>query len=435
MTFLLKDNNRLFGVILLALLCLHLAVAWPGILSPDSIGQYAMAKSGVYSDHHPALMSFVWRYLDRILEGSGLMLALHLVMLYTGLWYFIRAVSARTVNHARWLCLALALIPFFPGVLVYSLMIWKDVGFAYAYLLCAGLLTHAWVTQKRLSLLKSVLFFAVLLYGSAVKFQGQYIAPWMLLWWSITSVVSWKAKAIRFVTSVCVFYAALFGVQKTLVPNAQQNHSWQYVKLYDLAALSVYKHTPLIPEFTKKFNYTDEQLFTLFNHNSVDSLVYGEQAILRMGITESERDEILSIWRREVIKLPHVYLIHRIKNLAYALLSTPGYQEILGALGDTYKNPLVKLSARTFGYLFLAHALYALLTLIYMVLGVRFWSSSLWAAPLVFINMCSLTMMGVLLIFSMAGTPRYTYIMMCLCQVSHVMAYAVWRDKSMTTGS
>src|SRR5581483_833197 len=62
---------------------------WPGVMSLDASSQYAVAISGEYSDHHPPLMSFLWRYLDYIYHGPAPMFIFHLSMLYMAAAIFI----------------------------------------------------------------------------------------------------------------------------------------------------------------------------------------------------------------------------------------------------------------------------------------------------------------------------------------------------------
>ena len=81
---------------------------WPGIISPDAIGQYAIAHSGLYTDHHPPLMSFVWHYLDLIYPGPGMLLLLHLLMLYTAAAIFIYIFRA---SYFKWWYAILPIVP------------------------------------------------------------------------------------------------------------------------------------------------------------------------------------------------------------------------------------------------------------------------------------------------------------------------------------
>jgi hypothetical protein len=69
---------------LVALLAaLQLLIFWPGVVTPDSLSQYAQALSGHYEDWHPPVMAFLWRQLTRLAPGQAPFLVM-LVLLYWG---------------------------------------------------------------------------------------------------------------------------------------------------------------------------------------------------------------------------------------------------------------------------------------------------------------------------------------------------------------
>ena len=123
---------------------LHLSLVWPGFWSGDTYGQYAMALTGVYTDHHPPMMSWLWGYLNQLLPGSGLLLILHFTWLYTAVFYLMKSFEPRPI---RLIYLALPLIP---QILLYAACMWKDVGFAFSFLYCAAYLGFLTMHQRRL---------------------------------------------------------------------------------------------------------------------------------------------------------------------------------------------------------------------------------------------------------------------------------------------
>src|SRR5258708_7528872 len=126
--------------ILLGLLfVVSLIALWPGVMSPDASHQYAAAVAGIYTDHHPPAMSFLWRYLDRLYPGPGLMFSFHLTMLYSAAAIFIYI-----FRHSlfKWWY---AIYPVIPNIVAYSSLIVKDTGFTYAYLLAGAILAFLMV--------------------------------------------------------------------------------------------------------------------------------------------------------------------------------------------------------------------------------------------------------------------------------------------------
>lgn len=417
---------------------LHLLLMWPGILSSDSQVQYAMAISGVYSDHHPPLMSFVWRYLDRIISGSGLMFLLHLSLLYGAIFYLIKS-----INNFRYRFILL-LFPLIPQIFFYSNMIWKDVGFAFSFLLVATYLGY--VTSKRQQLInykswyKIVILLIILLYGTAIKFQARYCAPVLLIWMAYICA-NYSLYTKKFIKYLCIlilgFYFALYSVNYNLISNIQKSHSWQNVKLYDLAAISVAINQDLFPIFVKNNNFTMIELTTKFNRKPldrfkyymVDDLIFGSDAILKIGVNEQERQQLYISWVKAVFQHPIIYFKHRINNMLSMLLYHPGFKYINKILGDDF----VVLSSicNVLVYLIMANLIPAIICAIYFIFGIYILykkNNNPAAVSLICFNAIGLIILMALFFCSMAGTPRYTYIMICMVHASHVFAYSCYKD-------
>ncbi len=259
------DSGRLLLILLGLMGFLQLYVMWPGILTSDSQVQYAQAIAGAYSDHHPPLMSFVWRYLDKIIPGPGLMFGLHLSLLYAAIAFYMR--SFRSFK-ARFLWL---LLPLVPHVFIFSNLILKDVGFAFSFLLCAAYLSYCAAEHKKLLFYGMVALGVILLYGTALKFQAYYCAPIVLAWMAYARVqdgVHSKKFMLYFVGLVLVFYSCLHGINHMLVPDAQKNHAWQYVKIYDLAGISARTKASHFPTFSKLPNFSMESFLQQFDNRN-----------------------------------------------------------------------------------------------------------------------------------------------------------------------
>jgi hypothetical protein len=64
---------------------LALIFYWPGNVSSDLIGVWLDATNAAITAPHGLLMSFVWRWLELLLPGPGLMLAVQLAMFWSAL--------------------------------------------------------------------------------------------------------------------------------------------------------------------------------------------------------------------------------------------------------------------------------------------------------------------------------------------------------------
>lgn len=100
---------------------LFLAWGYPGFLSTDSQNQLMEARTGVFSDAHPPLMSAIWRVLDMIVSGPILMLLLQGALLLGGLFVILKRFFT-----PRGAAIAACGILLFPPVLAPMAVIWKD---------------------------------------------------------------------------------------------------------------------------------------------------------------------------------------------------------------------------------------------------------------------------------------------------------------------
>jgi len=330
-------------VVLFLLLCAHIALFWPGIMTPDSQTQYAMAIQGVYSDHHPFMMSWLWRQLDLfVYPGSGIMLVVHLCVLYVGTYFFSKA-----WKPYGWAAL---FIPFIPGVLAYSGMIWKDVGMAFCYFCVAGYLSMITVQQRRLTWGALLMALSILVYGTAIKFQGMYLAPLVLVW--IGLVRSEYRFGLRFLGQMACVSSLFYGLMALVMafsPPVKQDHSWQYVKIFDLAALSVANQEDLFPLHTKTEHFSLPAVNERFSSRAVDELCFPLKGngfpLLQKTFDPEEMNVLWHTWAKETVHHPMDYSLHRFKVLGYSLGGCVGCERIQGFLSlsqGTWGDTVVK---------------------------------------------------------------------------------------------
>lgn len=418
-------------LLLLLLFLLHLYFAWPGQMGADSVAQYGEAMQGVYSDHHPPLMAFVWRFLARIHEGPGLMLLLNLSLLYGGIFFLIRSVVNKKNQYL------LLLVPLIPNVLIYSFYVWKDVSYAFSFLFVSCYLAYITLNKRPLSLPALLLLLPILLYGAAVKFQAQYLAVFTLLW-LVLAFNNYKLNykmLVKFLVISGVFYYSLISINNYLVPNQQKSNSWQFVKMYDIAAISVATHKPLLPDFIKLSGYSEQEMLLRFNHKAVDSLIYGDcgrKPILQKTSDKAQQEKLLAIWKDSLLSHPFYYLQHRLFNAGYLLFDRAGFEVVRDFFQEIgiYKYKVAHMIIGGLAYPLLMHVIPIMLAFIYF--GFAFYCliirvSRENAISLLFFNVIAVGMFLILFIFSMAGIPRYTYISVCMVHASHLFAYQCFK--------
>lgn len=95
--------------------------AYPGFMSYDSVLQLQEARSGVFTDWHPAVMAELWRWCDRIVEGPLLMLLIQTICFVAGLFLVLRKLLPNLAAS-----IVTVVILLFPPVSTTMAVIWKD---------------------------------------------------------------------------------------------------------------------------------------------------------------------------------------------------------------------------------------------------------------------------------------------------------------------
>lgn len=296
---------------------LTLFIWWPGHMAPDSIYQFQQAKTGIFCDSNPPIMAFVWRILLYVLPGSSGILLMHLILLFGSVLLCMCA----TQKVSR---LLYVIYPLLPPIFLYAGMIWKDVSFAYAYLFCFAIIMYYTLRQKQPGVLIATLFFTVLFYGMAVKFQGKFIAlPILIGFVSLVIRSKWYG-----IFSALISYAVLIGLitlfNNTIVKQDGISNHWKFVKIYDLAGISILKNKPLFPAYIMKYPlFSFEAIQQKFNYERVDDIVFFAGSPIPREETYQDRKDLLDMWQHVVIRHPLAYIQHRFHNWWRILCAKP----------------------------------------------------------------------------------------------------------------
>lgn len=421
--------------ILATLFAFTLLAAWPGFMNPDSITQYAQAKLGLYSDHHPPLMSFIWHYLDHIYTGPGLMFLLQLSVFYAGIAILMVTLD-KIIGTKKWLVLLLVLIPIYPQVLIYAITVVKDIQFALFFLFACSLLGYYTISKKAVPRSSIVVILLALIYGAAVKYQGQFCAIIPAIWLGCLLVKkrkTWK-KLLGGIAIYALILCSIAAINNILVFERSKSFSWQCVKLYDLAAMSIDLNRDLIPPYNKSAFYSFKQLKGNFGYPSIDSCVYVKNSILRVTRDPSRMNILYKTWLVNVVSHPVAYAKHRFINLSYTLFDRPGFIYVEPYLNkiplDTWKYRAAYEITSTLFYAFMSHFPVVVLGVFYFILSIVGWRHSKAAPVLLGFSSITLLMVGILFFMSMAGTPRYTYISIIMIHSMHAFAYICYKDTS-----
>ncbi len=222
------------AMVCLVLGLLALIVSYPGSLGWDATVQWYDARNAALTSHHPPFMAFVWHWLDRILPGPGLMLALQVAVFWVAVALLVRATGG---TRGFVVCAAVGLAVQ-PVVLAYMGLVEKNV-LAGNLALAAVAALIGFPAAARPFRVAVVAFMLVALAG-LVRFQF-----WALLLPMLVHVLAHRPRigpgrmataAGALAVALVVIAAAQVIMPRTMLVTPSNDRNWRQVMLFDLGA-------------------------------------------------------------------------------------------------------------------------------------------------------------------------------------------------------
>ena len=420
-----EKQNLLFGLVLFCVFFGVVFFLWPGTIRPDTLSQLSQAKSGIYNDANPPVMAMFWHFLYVLLPGSGLMFLTHMVLLYLTL--LLCGIIFKPL-HLKWFY---AVIFFWPQVFFSAQFVSKDIAFAFSFLMVASVLAFYTTKKEPMPWFVALVLFVLLFYGTGVKYQARFVLPIYAFWF--VSCLRPQDSMKNLLIKATIVFSLVFGATQAVqhLTNVRQTHFWQWVKLFDLAAISLKEKKDLIPAFNKQDAQGDfmAELAKRFNPERVNEIGSDPkiEPLLRLGENDRERDQLWDAWFNAVKTYPLSYLKHRLRLLVLILKKSP-----IKGLGESSQRGEVfpSLAQRVIefgegkGFLQIVKALtpfiyYLPMMIFYTFFGAVYARQTAFAKVLFLLNGSGLFLMLALVPFSMASDVRYLYFTMCSFHFSH----------------
>lgn len=178
-------------------------IFYPGLLSPDSIGQYTQAQTGIFDDANPPLMSLVLRLFIKLGGGIGTLIFLQCLAALFGLRSIIslsirlfsgQSVSKQTAGLIAAAFTLLSLIPFLTPFMFFSVTFWKDAWLAIILI---------WIV--------SYLIWLFLVFDSLSR--KSFVIHIILLSVAASTIVALRHNAIIVIPSICLIIAAVSRIK------------------------------------------------------------------------------------------------------------------------------------------------------------------------------------------------------------------------------
>ena len=310
--------RRACAVVALLGAAFTVAVFWPGYMSEDSFSQLAQARSGDFNPIHPPLMALLWRPLDALLPGPGLLLVLQAALAWGGAALFVSLVFGGW--GAPWALLALCL---WPTVFSYLGTMWKDVQLGVALMwgtaltLAAQRLGWRWARW-----LAPAAFF----YGSAVRHNGiTAILPLAVWWgWEVAGHLGWRRRLLLGGAAGLALTVSIWWSVKTVddwltrahpIPSPEQS-----LLIHDLIGITGATGKLYLPEYVlrqpeaRSINW----LLRLWYPHSLAPLFY-DPGNLQLSADPVQLATFRAAWFRAITEHPDVYFRHRLIMFEYML--------------------------------------------------------------------------------------------------------------------
>ena len=275
----------------------------PGMMSADSINQYEQAISGGYTDHHPPILSFIWRGLLFLSNDQLPILILHATLFWTGLLLL----SFGLVPG--WYQSLFIAIGFFPPVLVQLGMIWKDVTLLSFYIFALGIIAVCRRAQYKVTLLVGA--FICLWIGTAARHNGIAAVLPLLVFFFLLNHSLLRSILFAFLVLTVFYFAESFFNNEILKVHSVNAEGQIFI--YDTVAIAAKTHDfSLIPKYLSEDLHTsNEELVGLYNPVSCNGVLYHNGKYL-LPVKDSWYQESRLAWINAIKKYPKEYLRHRV---------------------------------------------------------------------------------------------------------------------------
>ena len=366
---------------------------YPGWLSFDSAFQYWQVRSGHTSNLSPVAMTALWALVHRAWPSTGAMLCLHMALYWTGIVLLAHEFWTTAASRS----LAILVAGLVPPVVVVLGHLWTDASLIAVMTFAFALTISGWRCRRRWLLLLAL---PVIGYAGAVRHNSLVaIVPLCLLWvhaWRAAAAQHrdgplparpWVALGGA---ALIVAFAFAGGRVLDRVLVEERVSTWAIGALWDLAAISLDTGTLLLPAPSLTPGTSLETLRAAYTPLTTVPLFYGPGRVRNgLGAELFSPDELAQVrqaWIGAIAAHPQSYLQHRARVSRHLFGSQNSALEGLFFVPavvpyrdnpppepalSTWSQPWAALLRRTRGWIAFAPATYLLLGSVALAWGVR----------------------------------------------------------------
>jgi hypothetical protein len=307
-------------------LALTILAFFPGYLTRDAAFVYGYVQTWHLGDWQSPLMTIVWWLIDPVSPGTGSIFLLVAASYWLGF-----AISALAVARlSAGLAMAVLLLALAPPAFMLLAMIWRDILFATAWLLAAGIIYFATDRSRPPSLPSpacgrgsgrgAVRGLALVLIGFGVLLRPNAIvaAPLLIAYAAWPARFEWKRVALLFIPALLAGYGLIQIVYYGIL-NVHRENPLHALAVFDLGAITYFTRENQFPVAWSEDGYEDALLTTqCYDPAGWDSYWTRDPCKFVMVRLESKDDVVFGTprlawsWLRAVAAHPLAYLRHRL---------------------------------------------------------------------------------------------------------------------------
>lgn len=322
-----QTKYSLLKPILLSLfgLFLNFYIFSPGFLSPDSLMQYNQAKSKLFSDAHPPVMSVFWSLFFVFPNPISAFLLFQLSLLWTaiGIFFFLEA-----KNGGGKKAYLFYLLPILPYISNFSGVIWKDVQMAYSLLLAVALIRL--IDSNFFPKYRNILLFLIFLlfvYAINIRVNGIFAVLPLVVY----LLSRYKKNTGLILVTIISIFVTLFGYifVNTILPKIFSVAKTNTLNVYfvdDLFQYSVKNSLSLLP--TVSMDVINACKDEVVGNSKLSLKIFCINPKENFDYSLIPTSTFFNSWREEIISDPKFYVKFRYSvfmNFLSSPLRSPYY--------------------------------------------------------------------------------------------------------------
>lgn len=302
----------------------------PGFFSADSFSQYSQAIGhSELSNWHPITFTLVWKALINLTGNFTSMLALQLILLWSGV--FLTSLLVYKVTSSRKKSLIVLLVGFMPFIYAISSTLWKDVHLAHSLYLAATIivLVFYFVAIENISLrpknkiMVSTIVGLLLIYATAMRHGPAIAVIPLIIIYVCTVMTTKKSRVIAVFGIVLIVFTSPIVIDKLFHP---KNTNLEYlVMLDDIVNISKINEIKASDLSDDNKEYIIQVQRSCYNSKHISGVwLYCERATNKnyrqdmMTYHATAGPEVRSLWIKTIFNHPIRYA--RYRSVAFAKL-------------------------------------------------------------------------------------------------------------------